>query len=91
MASKRNETLYIGVTGNLHQRVEQHKLKVGDGFTAKYGVDKLVFYEIFEDIRDAILAENRMKRWKREWKLNLIEKVNPNWDDLSMSDEFLFV
>ena len=85
LASKRNGTLYIGVTSNLSERVMQHKEKRYSSFTAKYNVDKLVYYQEFSDIREALLAEKRMKKWNREWKLNMIEKVNPDWVDLSGS------
>ena len=82
MASKKNGTLYIGVTGNLTRRVYEHKNKMIDGFTKKYSVDKLVYFEMYNDIRNAIEREKNMKKWKREWKIELIEKDNPNWDDL---------
>ena len=82
MASKQNGTLYIGVTHNLVKRVWQHKNHIMDGFTDKYNVDKLVYYECFEDELEAIAREKKLKYWKRSWKLNLIEKTNPNWDDL---------
>jgi len=82
LASKRNGTLYIGVTNNLLKRVWEHKNKFVQGFTNKYTVDKLVYYEIFEDINEAILRETQMKRWKREWKIELIEKDNAEWIDL---------
>ncbi|MFA6228421.1 MAG: GIY-YIG nuclease family protein [Patescibacteria group bacterium] len=82
LASERNGTLYIGVTNNLLKRVWEHKNKFVQGFTNKYTVDKLVYYEIFEDINEAILRETQMKRWKREWKIELIEKDNTEWIDL---------
>jgi len=82
LASKKNGTLYIGVTGNLTRRVYEHKNKMIDGFTKKYSVDKLVYFEMYNDIRNAIEREKNMKKWKREWKIELIEKDNPNWDDL---------
>jgi len=82
LASKRNGTLYTGVTSNLGERVWQHKIKAIPGFTSKYGVDKLVWYEPFERIEDAIATEKRIKRWRRAWKLALIEKRNPQWCDL---------
>ncbi|MDP2400601.1 MAG: GIY-YIG nuclease family protein [Actinomycetota bacterium] len=83
LASKTNGTLYIGVTGNLADRIEIHQKGLVSGFTKRYGVHKLVWFSVFNDIKEAILAEKRMKKWNREWKLNLIEKTNPNWDDLS--------
>ena len=83
LASKRNGTLYIGVTSDLARRVTQHKNKEADGFTKKYGVDILVWYQTFDSITDAITAEKRLKEWKRDWKVQLIERDNPYWNDLS--------
>ena len=74
LASKRNGTLYTGVTSNLAQRVWQHKQKMIEGFTVRYGVTMLVYYEILEDAESAILRERRIKKWRRAWKLQLIEK-----------------
>ena len=82
LASKRNGTLYVGVTNYIGRRIFEHKEKIIKGFTAKYKVDKLVYYEIYEDVRDVIAREKRIKEWKRSWKIKMIEKVNPNWDDL---------
>ncbi len=82
MASKKNGTLYIGVTNNLLRRVWQHKNDVNDGFTKKYNVHHLVWYEATTDIEGAIRREKQMKKWRRQWKINLIEEENPNWDDL---------
>jgi len=82
LASKRNGTLYIGVTNNLLKRVHQHKNDIAEGFTKKYNVHKLVYYEMFGRIQDAITREKRMKKWKRQWKMRLIEESNPNWEDL---------
>ena len=82
LASKRNGTLYIGVTNNLIKRTWQHKNGLVEGFTKKYKVHSLVYYEIYRNIEDAILREKRMKKWKRSWKLNMIEKFNPDWKDL---------
>ena len=82
LASKRNGTLYIGVTNNLIERVWQHKNKVVDGFTKKYGVDKLVYYETISDIESAIKREKQLKNWHRQWKINLIQSKNPQWRDL---------
>ncbi len=81
LASKRNGTLYIGVTNNLLERVHQHKNDVTEGFTRKYNVHSLVYSEVFNRIQDAIAREKQMK-WKRKWKMELIEKSNPNWEDL---------
>jgi len=82
MASKRNGTLYIGMTSNLPKRVTQHRQKVAEGFTNKYDVHKLVWYERHEEARSAIEKEKQLKRWKRIWKLRLIEETNPEWNDL---------
>jgi putative endonuclease len=82
MASKRNGTLYIGVTSDLIKRVYEHKNDLVDGFTKKYGVHSLVYYEHTEDIKSAIEREKRLKTWNRQWKLRLIEEVNPEWKDL---------
>ncbi len=82
LASKRNGTLYIGVTSDLANRIYEHKQKLAPGFTKKYGVDKLVYYEPFDRIDDAIAYEKRLKAWKRQWKIELIEKANPQWRDL---------
>jgi putative endonuclease len=82
LASKRNGTLYIGVTSNLAKRIYEHKHKSIGGFTKKYNVDRLVYYETTEDVESAILREKRLKKWKRQWKVELIEQKNPNWKDL---------
>ncbi|MEZ4676099.1 MAG: GIY-YIG nuclease family protein [Caldilineaceae bacterium] len=83
MASKKNGTLYIGTTNNLVRRVYEHKNNLVEGFTQRYGVHRLVYYESTNDVTAAITREKRMKKWKRAWKINLIEERNPNWDDLS--------
>lgn len=82
LASKRNGTLYTGVTSNLPKRVYEHKSGVVEGFTKKYHVHLLVWYECTEDINSAITREKQIKAWKRKWKLELIEKENPKWKDL---------
>jgi len=82
LASKRNGTLYIGFTSNLSQRIFEHKNHLLPGFTDTYNVDKLVYFERFEDVHDAIAYEKRLKEWKRNWKKDLIEKYNPEWNDL---------
>ena len=83
LASKRNGTLYIGFTDDLERRIREHKEKSVSGFTAKYNVTKLVYFEKFEYSYDAFERERRMKKWKRAWKLKLIEKDNPEWNDLA--------
>ncbi len=82
MASERNGTIYVGVSSNIRSRSHQHKESSVGGFTRKYGVDKLVYHELFDDIRDAIQREKNIKKWPRKWKLELIEKHNPTWRDL---------
>ncbi|MBU8932697.1 MAG: GIY-YIG nuclease family protein [candidate division Zixibacteria bacterium] len=82
MASKRNGTLYIGVSSDLIRRVYEHKNNVADGFTRKHGVHRLVYYEIHQDVHEAITREKQLKKWNRRWKLKLIEKENPGWEDL---------
>ena len=82
LASKRNGTLYTGVTSNLIQRVWQHKHDVIQGFTRKYNVKTLVYYEVHENAESALTREKKIKRWRRSWKLDLIENSNPGWRDL---------
>ena len=82
LASQRNGTLYIGVTSNLIKRVWEHKQDFVEGFTKKHGVHDLVWYEQHEDMLAAITREKALKEWKRAWKLELIEKLNPDWKDL---------
>ena len=82
LASKRKGTLYIGVTNDLIRRVHEHKNNMIKGFTTKYQVHRLVYYEQTSDIHSAISREKRMKKWKRRWKIELIEKNNPEWKDL---------
>ena len=82
LASKPNGVLYIGVTSDLADRMAIHKQKLFDGFTKKYGVDRLVYYEMHETMDAAILRETRLKKWKRAWKVRLIEQMNPEWLDL---------
>ncbi|HMQ70663.1 MAG TPA: GIY-YIG nuclease family protein [Ignavibacteria bacterium] len=82
LANKRNGTLYTGVNNNLLRRVIEHKRKLIKGFTEKYNVDKLVWYEQTNDVRTAIEKEKQIKKWYRKWKLELIEESNPEWKDL---------
>lgn len=83
IASKKNGTLYIGVTGNLEKRMYEHKNETFEGFTKKYKIKNLVYYEETDDISLAITREKQLKFWKRAWKIELIEKENPGWEDLS--------
>lgn len=86
MNNKPHGVLYIGVTDNLDQRIKEHKLKVyPKSFTSKYNCDKLIYFETFEDGLKAVLREKRFKKWKREWKIKLIEEMNPGWADLSIN------
>ncbi|HEX2788402.1 MAG TPA: GIY-YIG nuclease family protein [Ignavibacteria bacterium] len=82
LASKRNGTLYIGVTNDLFKRIGQHKNGEIEGFTKRYNVNILVYYEETDDINGALQREKNLKKWKRKWKLELIEKINPEWKDL---------
>ncbi len=82
MASARNGTLYVGVTSDLSRRVHEHKTHVLPGFTSRYGCIRLVWYEEHFDMRDAILREKSIKRWRRDWKVELIEAMNPDWNEL---------
>ncbi len=82
LASKRNGTIYIGVTGNFIQRIWQHRNDEAVGFTQKYAVHQLVYYELYDDISDALRREKQLKKWNRAWKLELIEEMNPDWRDL---------
>ena len=82
LASGIGGTLYIGVTNDLIRRVAEHRLKLVKSFTKKYEVDRLVYFEQFDDAESAIRREKRLKKWNRAWKIRLIEEHNPNWDDL---------
>ena len=77
-------TLYIGVTGNLKKRVWEHKNKIVEGFTKKYNISKLVYYEVTEDVETALNREKQLKNWQRQWKIDLIKTVNPEFKDLSL-------
>ena len=84
LANDRNGTIYIGITSNLEKRIREHKTKVYEqSFTSKYEINKLVYYESTENAESAITREKQLKNWKRNWKIDLIEKVNPQWKDLS--------
>ena len=82
LASDRNGTLYIGVTNDLVRRVFEHKNKITRGFTSRYGVDRLVWFEVYDHPENAITREKEIKKWRRAWKLRLIEESNPQWLDL---------
>ncbi len=85
VASKKNGTLYIGITNNLERRIKEHKSKLNpQSFTARYNVNILVYYETFQYVNDAIDREKQLKKWNRQWKINLIEEDNKEWKDLSL-------
>ncbi len=83
LASARNGTLYIGVTSDLARRIEAHRCGAVEGFTKKYDVQRLVYFELHEDMYEAIVREKRLKKWNRAWKISPIENANPGWRDLS--------
>ena len=85
LASKKNGTLYVGVTSNLAKRIWQHKNNQVEGFTKKYEVHRLVWYEVHESLESAITKEKQIKHWKRDWKINVIEEQNAEWHDLYSS------
>ncbi len=85
LTNKKNGTLYTGVTNDISRRAWEHKEKITKSFTQKYKIDKLVYIEIYNEINDAIARESQLKNWKRDWKIKLIETINPNWDDLYLT------
>ncbi len=86
MSNKPNGVIYIGVTDNIGESITEHKLKMTpNSFSARYNCDKLVYFEEFENDSEAIIREKRFKKWKRDWKIKLIEEMNPSWMDLSMN------
>ena len=89
LASQPRGTLYIGVTSDPMKRIAQHRSGKVAGFTARHSVKRLVRYEMFDDMENAIAREKQLKRWHRQWKINLIEKLNPTWDDLAVGWGFL--
>ena len=89
LASKKNGVLYIGVTNSITRRVLEHKQNVNDGFTKRYNVHHLVYYETYTDIREAIHREKCLKKWNRAWKIRLIEESNPQWADLANGEYVL--
>ena len=82
LASRKNGTLYVGVTNDLPKRIAEHKQNYIEGFTKKYKVHLLVYYEVHNDVREAILREKQIKNWTRSWKISLIEEINSEWRDL---------
>ncbi len=82
LASDRNGTLYVGVTSDLARRISEHRIDVVDGFTKRYEVHRLVYIELHDTMSEAILREKQIKKWRRAWKLDLIERENPDWRDL---------
>lgn len=88
LSNKKNGTLYIGVTNDLERRIFEHKKKLVEGFTKKYGLNKLIYFEQFQYVNDAIKREKQLKNWNRSWKIKLIEKENKDWTDLSSNWNF---
>lgn len=82
LSNKPHGTLYIGVTSDLQKRIWEHKNKVVEGFSAQYDLTRLVWYEVYDDIQEAIKREKQMKKWERDWKIKRIYDVNPDWNDL---------
>jgi putative endonuclease len=81
LASRKHGTLYLGMTKDLVRRVHQHKSRATSGFTSRYGVDRLVWFECYDDLVSAITREKELKKWRRDWKIRLIEETNPDWLD----------
>ncbi len=82
LTNKNNKVLYTGVTNNLSRRIYEHKNKLIPGFTVKYNINKLIYYEVHDNIEDAIQREKNIKKWYRKWKIELVNILNPNWEDL---------
>ena len=82
LASKKHSTLYLGVTNDIVQRAYEHRTKAVPGFTKRYGIDKLVWFEVYDDVTTAIANKKELKKWRRDWKIRLIEEQNPGWGDL---------
>ena len=93
LTNKNNTTLYTGVTRNLRRRIAEHKLHINKGFSDRYNLDKLVYYEVYDYLVDGIHREKQLKKWRREWKDALINDLNPEWNDLSetigLNDEYI--
>jgi putative endonuclease len=87
VTNKANKVLYIGVTNNLERRMYEHRNKMIDGFTKRYNLTKLVYFEETSDVRSAIEREKQLKNWHRDWKIKLIDNFNPEWKDLSVEDK----
>jgi putative endonuclease len=87
LTNKANKVLYIGVTNDLERRMFEHKNKLVDGFTKKYNLNKLIYYEVTGDVLSALEREKQLKNWHRDWKINLINKFNPEWRDLANNFE----
>jgi putative endonuclease len=85
LASGRHGTLYVGVTNDLARRIFEHKEQLTEGFTSRYGVTRLVWYESYNQITEAIAREKELKKWRRDWKIRLIEEMNPEWEDLYLA------
>jgi putative endonuclease len=82
LASRKHGTLYVGITSDLVRRAHEHRTKAVDGFTKRYGVSKLIWFEVHEDVQAALAREKDLKKWRRDWKTRLIEESNPAWEDL---------
>ena len=82
LANRKEGTIYVGITSDIIRRCHEHKTKADDGFTAEYNVDRLVYFEQHSDVLEAIAREKKLKRWRRKWKIELIERGNPDWRDL---------
>ena len=86
MSNKPNGVIYIGVTDDIEERIKEHKLKMNpNSFSARYNCDKLIYFEEFDRNKEAMIREKRFKKWKRDWKIKLIEEMNPSWMDLSLN------
>lgn len=83
LTTMKNGTLYTGVSTDIHRRLEQHRNEAFEGFSKKHGAKRLVYFEVFDSLDDAYIREQRIKKWKRHWKIELIEAMNPDWNDLS--------
>ncbi len=91
LANRKRGTLYIGVTSNLLKRMWEHKNSINEGFTKKYKIHMLVYYETHSTFENAVIREKKLKNWRREWKIDLVEKTNPSWEDFydNISEDFV--